>query len=121
MAKTVTDRLNALEQTTNELKQIVSVIDDGFKKHQAWMSNGFTARVASLISQQVSEMQKIEWEREREERRLQLEEQREKNKAMGEERERKMRLILTVTTVVIAPVIVTLGTALVNALIGGAP
>lgn len=51
------------------------------------MANGFSEKVAGIITVKLAEYQAAQWEREREERRLQLEEQKEANRAYGEKRD----------------------------------
>lgn len=56
MKKTLTDRVAALEVRTddirdelNEVRDMVIQIDKAFEKHQKWLSNGFSDKIAAQI------------------------------------------------------------------------
>ena len=67
-------------------------LEDCWRGIDDWLHNGFSEKVAGIVSDVVTEQQKEEWKQEKEERQFQLDEQRMANEEKGNERDAKIKM-----------------------------
>ena len=78
--------VDVLQSQIDDMKREVR---SQFAEQKAWMSNGFSDRLAAIVGARMDDHRKEEWERERQERELQLKEKEVRDREYGQRRDQE--------------------------------
>ena len=125
-ADEVARRVEKLEGRVDTLQSQIgkmqSEVRAQFAEQRAWMTNGFSDKVAAIVGARVDDYRKEEWERERQERELQLKEKEVRDREYGQRRDQEQARDMAkqkLWSAIIPAIIAAIG-IIVVAMMGGA-